>query len=90
MKKITELGKKFDLLNIFLSLTFLHSFGSAKSEMIKVHRQVDGFLDGIIDDNRARRRNDKTVASNTMEDLVHVLLRMFRKERDKGKIRRSQ
>lgn len=76
MKKITELAGGFDLPDIFPSLTFLHSFGGAKSEIIKVHRQVDGLLDDIIDEHRARRKNDETVASKAMEDLVDVLLRV--------------
>ncbi|XP_019169699.1 PREDICTED: premnaspirodiene oxygenase-like [Ipomoea nil] len=77
MKKITELAGGFDLPDIFPSLTFLHSLGGAKSEMIKIHRQVDGLLDAIIDEHRAKRRNDGTdVARNAIEDLVDVLLRV--------------
>nr|GLL28845.1 premnaspirodiene oxygenase-like [Ipomoea trifida] len=77
MKRITELAGGFELPDIFPSLTLLHSLGGAKKEMIKIHREVDGLLDAIIDEHRARRRNDGTGGSNAaIEDLVDVLLRV--------------
>lgn len=74
LKEVTALGGGFELPDLFPSIGILRYLSWQKQAWVRLHRQIDGILEHIIDDHKAKlRTNEETDAR---EDLVDVLLKL--------------
>lgn len=71
----------FDISDIFPSLTWLHAISGMKPQLEKIHREIDGILEIIINEHREARTN-KVGQSDAAVDLIDVLLKF--EEHDEG------
>ncbi|KAK4767796.1 hypothetical protein SAY87_002937 [Trapa incisa] len=67
----------FDVTDIFPSFTWLHLISRMKPQLEKLHREIDGILEAIINDHREARTSSNTTGegSDTTADLIDVLLK---------------
>ncbi|KAK4801849.1 hypothetical protein SAY86_000052 [Trapa natans] len=65
----------FDISDIFPSLTWLHALSGTKLQLEKIHRQIDGILDTIINEHRTAGTDNLGEGDNTSLDLIDVLLK---------------
>ncbi|OWM85818.1 hypothetical protein CDL15_Pgr012068 [Punica granatum] len=64
----------FDISDVFPSLTWLHGISRLKPQFKKIHHEVEGILEIIINE-RLEARAQKTGKAEASEDLIDVLLK---------------
>ncbi|ERN17911.1 hypothetical protein AMTR_s00047p00229350 [Amborella trichopoda] len=72
IRETIQLSSGFDIEDLYPSMGFLGFLSSTRSKMEKVHRQLDCFLDKVIEEYvRSGRKHE-----GEQGDLVYVLLRL--------------
>ncbi|VFQ84626.1 unnamed protein product [Cuscuta campestris] len=72
IKDVLILLGGFDVADIFPSLKFLHGLSPMRRRIMKIHREVDAILNGVIHRHKCRSWNGEM----GREDLIDVLLRL--------------
>ncbi|XP_059666537.1 desmethyl-deoxy-podophyllotoxin synthase-like [Cornus florida] len=78
IKVVIELGGGFNVADLFPSVKLLALISGLRPKLEKLHRKLDGILDRIIDEHKAKKAATKTttIKDEADEDLVDVLLRV--------------
>lgn len=69
-----EMASGFDLADVYPSVKLLQAMSRTKWRLTKLHKQVDGILENIINQHKLERTAE-TVKCRRQDDLVDVLLR---------------
>ncbi|KAI3510327.1 hypothetical protein L1887_17228 [Cichorium endivia] len=73
IQEVISLASGFDLADLFPSVKLLHLLTGTRDKLVKLRKQIDQILDGIISDHEERRASGH---DNHNEDLLDVLLRL--------------
>lgn len=83
-KEFGELLGTFDVGDYIPWLGWLNGFNGLDAKVERVGKQIDGFLDGIIEDHRNRRNRDASIDQTGEEetglDFVDILLEIQRED----------
>ncbi|XVF04783.1 hypothetical protein REPUB_Repub05bG0115000 [Reevesia pubescens] len=74
IRKISEDGTGFSITDLFPSFKFLDVISGMRAKLERLHHDLDGMLESIIEEHRASTANPKNSDENVTEDLVDVLL----------------